>query len=245
MKFNSRDIKVVWLDLDDTVIDFLTNSRLALERLWREEPIINSHFATPGLWVETYERHNHALWDAYARAEVTRPYLRLQRFRLPLMEGGASDTDATAAARIFDTLYLDHLADERTLVPGALDLLKWLRSQDVIIGCLSNGFKEVQFRKIANCGLEPYFDLVVLSDDIDVTKPALPLYRHAGERSGFTDPAAHLMIGDNAATDIAGAVNAGWQAIHFLPSASCTPSTLTPHIVTRLDAIRPLIEANP
>ncbi len=33
MKFDNHDIDVVWLDLDDTVIDFLTNSRRALERL--------------------------------------------------------------------------------------------------------------------------------------------------------------------------------------------------------------------
>lgn len=87
MKFDNHDIDVVWLDLDDTVIDFLTNSRRALERLWHEEPLLTRLFPSPEEWTEVYERHNHALWDAYSRGKVTREKLRMERFRLPLAEG--------------------------------------------------------------------------------------------------------------------------------------------------------------
>ena len=61
MKFDNHDIDVVWLDLDDTVIDFLTNSRRALDRLWREEPLLTRLFSSPEEWTQVYERHNHAL----------------------------------------------------------------------------------------------------------------------------------------------------------------------------------------
>lgn len=59
----------------------------------------------------------------------------------------------------------------------------------------------------------PYIDIVVLSDDIGVNKPDVRLYRHAMERTGISDPEAHLMIGDNPSTDIAGALAAGWHAM--------------------------------
>lgn len=216
MKFEGRDIKVVWLDLDDTIIDFTTNSRHALERLREREPLLTRLFPTAPEWVDLYEHHNHALWDAYSRGGITRQLLRHERFRRPLAEAGATTEEAAEAANRYDTLYLDLLAEETALIPGSMELLRFLRKMGVKIGCLSNGFTEVQFRKIRNCGLEPWFDLVVLSDDIGFTKPDIRLFRHAMEHSGYPDPASHIMIGDNAKTDIAGAIGAGWAAIQYL-----------------------------
>lgn len=216
MKFNGKDIKVAWVDLDDTIIDFLTNSRRALGRLWAEEALINRWFATADEWRETYEKHNHRLWDLYSKGLVSRSELRISRFQLPLEEGGVPREEALEAAHKYDTLYLDHLAAERELIPGSVTLLRFLRGEGVKVGCLSNGFKDVQFRKIRNCGLEPLFDIVVLSDDIGVNKPDVRLYDYAMEQSGCAEPEAHLMIGDNAATDIEGALRAGWGAIQFM-----------------------------
>lgn len=216
MKYNGKDIKVAWLDLDDTIIDFLTNSRRALGRLWAEKAVIHRRFATAEEWRETYEKHNHRLWDLYSKGLVSRSELRISRFLLPLEEGGVSHEEALEAAYEYDTLYLDYLAAERELIPGSVKLLRFLREKGVKVGCLSNGFKDVQFRKIRNCGLEPMFDIVVLSDDIGVNKPDTRLFIHAMERSGFSDPSCHLMIGDNAATDIEGALRSGWEAIQFL-----------------------------
>ncbi len=116
-------------------------------------------------------------------------------------------------ARRYDTLYLDYLAREKALMPGAIDLLRTIRDRGLRIGCLSNGFKEVQFRKIRTAGLEPWIDLVVLSDDIGVNKPDRRIFEYAMERSGDTDPTHHLMIGDNPDTDIRGALGAGWHAV--------------------------------
>lgn len=215
MIFDSRDIKVVWLDLDDTLIDFKTNSRRALHRLWAEEPDVRRCFDTAARWIDTYEQYNHALWAEYGLGRISRSYLRMERFRRPLVDGGLSDEEARVLAGRYDSLYLDFLAQEKVLIPGSIDLLRMLRDRGVIIGCLSNGFKDVQFRKIRNCGLESWFDLVVLSDDIGINKPDSRIFEYAMERSGVTDPKAHLMVGDNPVTDISGALGAGWSVIQF------------------------------
>lgn len=241
MKFDGRDIKVVWVDLDDTIVDFLTNSRAALHRLWATERIISDHFADSESWTETYERHNHRLWELYSAGEVTRAHLRIERFRRPLAEGGISEADALEKARIYDTLYLDYLADERALIPGAVELLQALHSMGVTVGCLSNGFKEVQFRKIRNCGLEPLIDLTVLSDEIDITKPDRRIFEYAAARSGYPDPSCHLMIGDNAVTDIGGALGAGWSAIQFLRKPTNMRNSDCRHIFDTLPAITRLL----
>ncbi|MCM1292301.1 MAG: YjjG family noncanonical pyrimidine nucleotidase [Bacteroides sp.] len=220
MNFDLTDIDWVWFDLDDTLIDFTTNAHTSLVEMWRDEPLLRRLFADAETWADTYERHNMALWAEYNVGRITRHFLRLQRFIRPLTDGGASPDEALEAARRYDTLYLDYLARQKTLMPGARTMLDRLRAIDGAprIGILSNGFQEVQFRKIDTAGLTPYIDLVVLSDDIGVNKPDRRIYDHAMSRAGVADPKRHLMIGDNPDTDIAGALAAGWQAIWYHPT---------------------------
>lgn len=237
-------ISTVWVDLDDTLIDFRTNAAAALTSMWREEPLLQHLFATPELWAGRYEHFNLALWDQYNRGEIEREYLRMERFRRPLVEAGLPDAEARATSVRYDPLYLDFLAQGRALMPGAMDLVKWLRTRRVTIGCLSNGFKDVQFRKIRTAGLEPYFDLVVLSDDIGVNKPDRRLYDYAMQRAGDTDSSHHAMIGDNPSTDIAGAIGAGWHALYYKPGSQPSAAVL-PTPGTEAVTIGRLVEAEP
>lgn len=209
-----KQTKWIWFDLDDTLIDFTSNASAALRRLYADYDL-GRWFTTAGRWVEIYERHNVALWEAYARGAISQPKLRLDRFLLPFREAGADEATAMDFARRFDTLYLDYLAEETRLVEGCREVVGALRNAGYRIGILSNGFTEVQHRKIANCGLTALIDLVVLSDDIGVNKPDRRLYEYASAKAGAVKPEENLMVGDNRSTDIAGAVGAGWNAIWF------------------------------
>lgn len=216
MTFRDNDITTIWIDLDDTLIDFQANARASLTQMYRDEPLLRNLFPDPDSWAATYETHNHRLWDLYARAEITQPELRIERFRRPLVQGGLPDIQAIETASRYDTLYLDILAVQRRMIPGAIELVRALKSADgICIGILSNGFKEVQYRKINNTGLAPLIDIVVLSDDIGINKPDPRLFTYAMQRVADSDPHHHLMIGDNPSTDIAGALGAGWNAIWF------------------------------
>lgn len=206
----------VWLDLDDTLIDFQANSLVAIRQTWGEFGL-DRWYPDVDDWVDAYHFDNHRLWDAYSRAEVSQAHLRVHRFLDPLSRRDPSVDEASfsAMAAEMDRRYLDILAAQKALVPGAMELLGTLRARHYNIGVLSNGFKDVQYRKIETAGLADKIDLVVLSDDIGVNKPDVRLYRHAMARAGEPAPGRHLMIGDNLNTDILGAVNAGWGAIYF------------------------------
>ncbi|MCM1519321.1 MAG: HAD-IA family hydrolase [Lachnoclostridium sp.] len=233
----------IWLDLDDTLIDFHGNSRLALRQLW-EDCRLDRWYDAPEQWIDNYEVSNIDLWRRYALDEVTKDYLRLERMRAPLRpcwKGTPEALDAFAAE--LDPLYLDRLAEQKGLVPGALELLDALRQRGFRTGILSNGFKQVQYRKMDTTGITPYIDIVVLSDDIGVNKPALPIYRHAMQQAGVTDPALNLMIGDNLTTDIGGAINAGWQAILLDPASPEPLSHSTSH--TTVNSLAALLSLLP
>lgn len=213
-------IKVAWIDLDDTLIDFRANSRSALAKVYHASPRLRELFASPQKWIEAYSFHNHRLWADLSAARITRDFLITERFRRPLTEAGMPDSEALAMSATLHTDYLDLLALEKRTLPGAHDLLRRLRAAGITTGVLSNGFKEVQYRKMDSAGLTPLIDLTVLSDDIGVQKPDIRLFRHAMERSAILNPAAHIMVGDNPQTDIAGALGAGWSAILFDPTAT-------------------------
>lgn len=180
-------------------------------------------------------RHNAALWQQYNVAAITKDSLRHQRFTLPLIEAGCSDNLADTLSPRFDVTYLDFLAQGRIMIPGAIELLLRLRSRGYRLGILSNGFKEVQYRKIKTAGIESLIDCVVLSDDIGVNKPDRRIFDHALAVTSGT-PERTVMIGDNPATDIDGAISAGWHAIHFNRDGIGTPHP-TATVVTSLNHI--------
>lgn len=228
----TADVSWVWLDLDDTLIDFHTNSRAA-HRIIYEECNLHRFYPSPESWIDAYEEHNHKLWDMYSRQEVTQDFLRVDRFFTPLHpEWTESDEELVGFCRELDTLYLTRLAEQKALIPGAIELLEHLRAHKYNIGVLSNGFTAVQHAKLHNTGLDRMVDLMVLSDDIGVNKPDSRLYRHAMERAGDTEPARHLMIGDNPDTDIRGALDAGWSAILLDRDATGSPKWLGTHLLT-------------
>ena len=190
MRFDG--VKWVWFDLDDTLMDFHANSRLANRLLFREARL-DRYCPSPEEWIAAYEAHNKTLWDRYSRAEITQDFLRVDRFAPPLRE--------------------------TVMIDGAVSLLSHLRAHYYNIGVLSNGFRDVQYRKLRNSGLDRMVDLTVLSDDIGVNKPDPRLFAYAMGRAGCTVPEANLMVGDNLGADIGGALGAAWGAVHFDRSA--------------------------
>ena len=79
---------------------------------------------------------------------------------------------------------------------------------------LSNGFQEVQLRKLRSSGIEHYIHHLVLSDDCGITKPLPGIFEYALKRTGAIAETT-VMIGDNYDADVQGAKNAGWHTILF------------------------------
>lgn len=218
-------IQWVWMDLDDTLIDFKANSRAALTKLYAYEEL-SKWYPTVKEWVAAYEKVNKPLWRQYSAGEIPMEKLRLERFLVPLLSGGMEEGEALSRAQRYDTYYLDLLAQEKLTLPYAHEIMRRLRAKGYRLGVLSNGFTEVQHRKIASAGLTGLIDLVVLSDEIGFPKPDGRLFRYAMERAGSPDPERHLMVGDNLDTDVRGALSSGWSAICFNPSSTVVPETV-------------------
>ncbi|MCM1254744.1 MAG: YjjG family noncanonical pyrimidine nucleotidase [Duncaniella sp.] len=239
---NYGDVRWVWLDLDDTLMDFRANSRESLRIIYNQCQL-DRYISTIEEWIESYETHNHSLWDRYSRQEITQDFLRVDRFFTPLRPGwNGKENELKEFSRQLDSIYLDILARQTVMIPGAFELLRHLRAHKYNIGVLSNGFNHVQHAKLHNSGLDKMIDLLVLSDDIGINKPDTRLYHHAMRQAGETSSWQHLMIGDNLNTDIRGAIDSGWHAIHFDRDRKNPPEWVDGHLVTPdLESLIPLL----
>ncbi|MBQ9073475.1 MAG: YjjG family noncanonical pyrimidine nucleotidase [Muribaculaceae bacterium] len=223
MRFSRETIDWVWVDLDDTVWDFKGNSWESLGYVYHAANL-DSKIADVDTWRNCYLENNHRLWTLYNAGTITKDFLMMERFRRVLTDHGYTDSEARKLSPQLSDLYLDRLASLDRLVSGALPLLDHLRQKGYRLGVISNGFHEVQFRKMQSAGITHYFDTVVLSDDIGVNKPDRRIFDHALRKtSGIADRT--LIIGDNPSTDIAGGLNAGWHAICFNQNGENESST--------------------
>lgn len=233
---------MLWFDLDDTVWDMSGNSVICLRELYDSQNL-GRWFSSPIEWDEIYHSVNRELWERYSRGEISRDFLRSERFARPLRIAGANDDDALKMSELLDRLYLDSLGQKTALLPGARLTLDILADRGYRLGIVSNGFREVQYNKLRSSEIEGYFDPVVLSDDAGVNKPDRRFFKYAEERARSANM-HNIIIGDNFTTDITGALAAGWSAI-WLENGGRKPDFVIPdntEIITGLPELTELFQ---
>ncbi|MFI3240289.1 MAG: YjjG family noncanonical pyrimidine nucleotidase [Bacteroidales bacterium] len=231
-------IETLYIDLDDTLWDFSANAKVALHYIYDKYNIVE--------YCEDYKRFssiyiakNHELWEQYHHNQIDRAYLLSERFRFTFSQVGLEDDNLQSMAQSANDDYLSYIGDLTTLVDGAVDLLQSLQ-QHYKVNMLSNGFHGIQFRKLRGSNLEQYFNRVILSDDINVTKPQREIFDYALGVCN-AQAATSIMIGDNYDADILGAHNAGWRTIHFNRSGEDIPNSVADLTVSNLSEISQLL----
>ncbi|MBO4486902.1 MAG: YjjG family noncanonical pyrimidine nucleotidase [Bacteroidaceae bacterium] len=202
----------LFIDFDDTLYDTHGNAVIALRETF-EEFRLDRFFANPQVFYDAYWAANIDLWTRYSKGEITRPYLIIERFRRPLSAGEGIDVTEELCLEMSDR-FLDFCASKPGVVDGAHELMEYLRRRGYRMHMTSNGFHEVQYKKLKACGLRPYFDTIILSEDAGANKPSSAFFDYALRQSG-AERQTTLMIGDNLQTDILGALNAGIDALLF------------------------------
>jgi HAD superfamily (subfamily IA) hydrolase, TIGR02254 len=201
--------KCVFLDLDDTIWDFHVNAKSTLNEIYELRKLYK-YFSSFEEYFEIYYKRNLELWDLYGKGKITKDTLNRERFLYPMLQVGINDPKMAVQIGIE---YLEMLPSRTALVPHAKELLEYLYLKYPLT-IISNGFTEVQSRKINSSGIALYFKHIVLSEEVKLLKPDQRIFEHALTLNNATAGDA-IMIGDSYEADIAGAQNAKIDQIYF------------------------------
>ena len=126
-------MRFIFLDLDDTILDFHRAERQALSQTLR-----HFHVDPTDAVLDRYHVLNRRQWELLEEGKLTRPQVLVRRFQLLFDELGIR-----AAPQEVCQLYEEQLAQGHFFVPGAQELLEALHTRYELY-LATNGTPEVQ-----------------------------------------------------------------------------------------------------
>ena len=207
---------ILFLDLDDTILDFHKAERLAVAKTLREfglEP-------TDDL-LNRYHEINKQHWLKLEKGEITREQVLTGRFRALFAELGRT-ADPEAVARDYE----HNLGIGHYFLPGAREALEELRGNRLFLA--SNGTASVQHSRLESAGLYPVFEQVFVSQELGYNKPAKAFFDACAARIPGFDRENAMMVGDSLSSDILGGKNAGMKTCWVNPAHKIAPEELRP-----------------
>ena len=109
--------------------------------------------------------------------------------------------------------YLTHLATFNHLFENTFEILDYL-SQNYNLHIITNGFDEVQYKKMSYSKIDHYFKTITNSEIAGVKKPN-PVIFYFALKLANTNASKSVMIGDSYEADILGAKNIGMDVVFF------------------------------
>lgn len=201
----------IFFDLDRTLWDFDTNSTITFKEIFSKYNL-KGYFKDFETFHKIYTKINLSLWSDYRNNLISKEDLSWQRFYKTL-ETARLDDISTAKSIAQD--YIQLSPNKTALYPHTNEVLQYL-SKKYKLFIVTNGFKEVQHKKIINCELDKYFDAVYTSEEIGYNKPHKEFFDFVIKDSGAKTEQS-IVIGDDTEIDILGAKNAFIDSIWFNP----------------------------
>ena len=188
----------LFLDLDDTILDFQKAEHVALSKTLRSFGLEPTETV-----LKRYNLINKAHWEALERKELTREQVLLGRFQVLFEEMGISAEPVKVARAYEHNLSIGHW-----FLPGAEEAVARL-SRKYKLYLTSNGTASVQKGRMTSANLYRFFENVFVSQEIGVNKPAVEYFEKCFAQIPGFDKTKAIIVGDSLTSDILGGQNAG------------------------------------
>ncbi|WP_340202198.1 YjjG family noncanonical pyrimidine nucleotidase [Ascidiimonas sp. W6] len=197
----------IFFDLDHTLWDFEKNSALTFETIFEEQ---NIQIALDE-FLEVYVPLNFKYWKMYREEKISKSQLRYSRLKVSFDTLNFDVEDDLI--NDLSKRYIEVLPEQNNLFVNTVDILNYLRER-YTLHIITNGFEEIQEKKLQNSAIRSFFQNVVNSEMVGVKKPNPRIFEFALNKAGVS-AVKSVMVGDSLEADILGAKNVGMQTIHF------------------------------
>ena len=188
----------LFLDLDDTILDFQKAEHVALSKTLRGFGLEPTETV-----LKRYNLINKAHWEALERKELTREQVLVGRFQVLFEEMGITVEPVQVARSYEHNLSIGHW-----FLPGAEEAVERL-SKKYKLYLASNGTAKVQAGRLASANISRFFEEVFVSQEIGANKPSPEYFERCFARIPGLDKSKTIMVGDSLTSDILGGQNAG------------------------------------
>ncbi|MGB3734351.1 MAG: YjjG family noncanonical pyrimidine nucleotidase [Ilumatobacter sp.] len=221
---------IVLFDLDHTLLDSNASEQAAFALTMQSVGV-----APTDETFEVYDGINQALWRQVEAGEITPHDVKVRRFERLLDRLGAQGDPIEMGAT-----FVRGLTDHGDLYPGVGGLLDSIAGRSRL-GLVTNGIGPVQRGRLDRLDIARYFEVVSVSGELAMSKPARAIFDHTLAELGVTDRADVVMIGDSLSSDIAGGANAGIDTIWFNQHGAPQGASVPTHEAGSLAAIADLL----
>lgn len=222
-------IEFLFIDLDDTILDFHKAEHIALKKTLQEFGVTPTDAVC-----DLYSRINKEHWEALERKELTREQVLVGRFDTLFKRLGVQ-SDAKSCSH----QYAQNLAIGHYFLPGAKEAVERL-SKKYKLYLASNGTKKVQTSRLESAAIGAFFQDIFISQDMGADKPSLAYFTGCFQRIPDFNPAKTMIVGDSLSSDIQGGINAGIATCWVNPTGK-TPQGIQPDYeissITELEAL--------
>ena len=199
-------IEFLFLDLDDTILDFRKAEYIAIGKT------IGDFGVEPTDEVrKLYHEINKWHWEQLELGTLTREEVLVNRFGV-LFEKLGKTVDAVACARAYEK----NLSQGHWFLPGAEEAVDAL-SKKYRLFLASNGTASVQKGRMTSANLYRFFETVFVSQEIGHNKPSKAYFDACFSTISGFDKEKAMIVGDSLSSDIKGGINAGIKTVWVNP----------------------------
>jgi len=233
MEKRLENIKAVFMDIDDTLLDFNECARQDVKHC----------FALHGLTYsddifDFFINRNVKLWQMIEDRQLTVDELHRTRWANIFRDLGIK-ADGVA----FEQDFIVGLRETAVPMEGARDILEYLSSRYKVYA-VSNASNLQQTMRLTKAGLIDYVDCIFGSLDIGINKPAAGFFDYCFQHIEGITPAQTIIIGDSLNADISGGIDYGLHTCWFAHRNAVPTDTVQPeYTIHSLSEIKDILSA--
>ncbi len=231
-----KKYKCLFFDLDRTLWDYETNSLEAFKDIVIKLQI-DDQIRDAALLKQTYNMINEQMWEQYKKGLITKEFLSEKRFAHTLKNFGIYNNNIV---KQFAEEYLKVVPTKSNLISGTMETLSYLKEKGYNLNIITNGFKEIQQKKMESSNIDQFFDFIIISEDVGYKKPQPEIFEFALEKCNVSKEES-IMIGDDFEADVLGAAEIGIDQIFYTTSKVETEKTPPTYTINNISDLRNIL----